>query len=163
MVQLWVNLPKKHKMTRPKYQAIESKEIPCVPLGNGGELRVIAGEYDGHTGPSSTYTPINVYDIRSQETNQVSLEFQKDSNTVILIMSGELELESRVYQEHSVVIFDREGETVDLKLLNGFKGLVLNGEPIDEPVVAHGPFVMNTREEIFDAINDFQQGKMGNL
>ena len=163
MVQLWINLPKKNKMTKPKYQEIKSKDIPRVKLGDETELRVITGDYQGVKGPSLTFTPINIYDITSKKNKDISLKFSNNTNTVILIMSGELEIGKETFKEKNILIFEREGESIELVMSKEFKGLILNSEPIDEPIVAHGPFIMNTKEEIIEAIEDFQNGKMGNL
>ena len=163
MVQLWVNLPKKDKMTQPKYQGITSNDIPKVKLGDGTELRVIAGEFAGTQGPSSTFTPINMYDINSRNGENISLKLEDGTNTIILIMSGEIEMEDKSFQEKSVLIFEQEGEYCNFIVSKDFKGLILNGEPIDESVVAYGPFVMNTMQEIREAMRDFQDGKMGRL
>ena len=163
MVQLWVNLPKKDKMTSPKYQGIDNVNIPKVSLGNGVLLRVIAGDFEGTKGPASTFTKINIYDIVSSEKNDISLKFENGTNTIILIMSGEIEILDKTFKEQNVVIFEQEGEEVNFAVSKDFKGLVLNGEPIKEPIFAHGPFVMNSREGISEAIRDFQDGKMGRL
>ena len=163
MVQIWVNLPKKNKMTKPKYQGIESKNIPVVSIDNDVKLRVIAGEFEGNHGPSSTFTSINIYDIKSRNETDLFLKFKGGTNTIILIMSGVIELEKIRYKEQSALIFEREGEGVSFKASKDFKALVLNGAPIDEPMIAHGPFVMNTREEIIKAINDYENGNMGTL
>ncbi|MAJ24493.1 MAG: quercetin 2,3-dioxygenase [Rickettsiales bacterium] len=163
MVQLWINLPKKHKMTDPKYQEIGSEDIPAISLGNGIKLRVIAGEFEKNSGPSSTFTKMNIYDILSKEVQNISLSFEHGTNTIILIMRGELKIENKNFKDKDILIFDREGTQIDLKVSHNFKGLILNGEPIDEPVVAHGPFVMNTQNEITEAITDYQSGKMGKL
>ena len=163
MVQLWINLPKKNKMTKPKYQEIKSKDIPRVKLGDETELRVIAGYYQDIRGPSNTFTDINIYDITSKSSKDINLNYKNNTNTVILVMSGELEIEKETFKEKNILIFEKEGETIYFTLSKGFKGLILNSEPIDEPIVAHGPFIMNTKEEIIEAIKDFQNGKMGNL
>ena len=163
MVQLWINLPKKNKMTKPKYQEISNKDIPNISLGKNTELRVIAGVYEGQKGPSSTFTEINLYDIISKENKKISLKFKNDTNTVLLIMSGELEIENKIFKDKNILIFEREGNEVAFKVSNDFKGLILNGEPIEEPIVAHGPFVMNTKEEIYQAFSDYKNGKMGCL
>ncbi len=163
MVQLWINLPKKNKMTKPKYQEISKKDIPNIALSKKSELRVIAGIYEGQKGPSSTFTEINLYDVISNENKHLSLKFKSGTNTVILIMSGELEIENKTFKDKNILIFEREGNKVDFKVSNDFKGLILNGEPIDEPIIAHGPFVMNTKEEIYQAFSDYQNGKMGTL
>ena len=163
MVQLWINLPKKDKMTSPKYQGIDNKDIPKVSIGVGTELRVIAGEFRGILGPASTFTKINMYDINSSNGEEITLKLNDGTNTIILIMSGEILFLDKTFKEQNVLVFEQEGEEINFKVSKNFKGLVLNGEPINEPVVAHGPFVMNTREEISEAIRDFQNGKMGQL
>ena len=163
MIQLWVNLPAEFKMTPPKYQSIKSTKIPDLKIGNSGKLRVIAGSYKDQKGPSSTFTPINLYDIETVDEENLSLEFSAGTNTIILIMNGQLTLEKQLYQDKSILIFEPTGEIIDLKTSKDFKGLILNGQPINEPIAAHGPFVMNTREEIIQAMHDYQNGKMGHL
>jgi redox-sensitive bicupin YhaK (pirin superfamily) len=163
MVQLWVNLPKKDKMTTPKYQGLQNKDIPNIKLSYSSQIRVIAGDYAGTKGPSSTFTPINIYDIKSENAENISIDLKEATNTILLILSGEIEMEGIDYKTKSVVIFEQDGDKIEFKTSSNFKGLLLNGDPIDEPMVAHGPFVMNTREEINEAIKDYQNGKMGTL
>jgi quercetin 2,3-dioxygenase len=163
MVQLWINLPKKNKMTKPKYQEIKNKDIPRVKLGDETELRVIAGNYQDIRGPSNTFTDINIYDIKSKNSKDINLNYKNNTNTLILIMSGELKIENKPFKENNILIFERNGEDINFNISKNFKGLILNSEPIDEPIVSHGPFVMNTKQEIIEAIADYQNGKMGNL
>ena len=163
MVQLWINLPKKNKMTKPKYQELKSKDIPRIYLGKGTELRVIAGDYQGSEGPSSTFTVINIYDITSKNSNNISLNFKNNTNTIILIMNGELQIDKKIFKEKNILIFEQYGENINCKISKDFKCLILNSKPIDEPIVVHGPFVMNTKKEILEAIEDFNNGKMGNI
>ena len=163
MVQLWINLPKKNKMTKPKYQEIKNKDIPRVKLGDKTELRVIAGNYQDIRGPSNTFTDINIYDITSKNSKDINLNYKNNTNTLILIMSGELKIENKPFKENNILIFERNGEDINFNISKNFKGLILNSEPIDEPIVSHGPFVMNTKQEIIEAIADYQNGKMGNL
>jgi len=163
MVQLWINLPKKNKMTKPKYQEIKNKDIPRVKLGDETELRVIAGNYQDIRGPSNTFTDINIYDITSKNSKDINLNYKNNTNTLILIMSGELKIENKPFKENNILIFERNGEDINFNISKNFKGLILNSEPIDEPIVSHGPFVMNTKQEIIEAIADYQNGKMGNL
>lgn len=163
MVQLWVNLPQKDKMTMPKYQGIKNESIPVVDVNDTVKIRIIAGELDGTKGPASTFTPINIYDVNSTKEQTLSLNLKSGSNTILLILRGEVDVDSIKYSERSVLIFDQGGEKLDFKTSSNFKGLILNGKPIDEPMVAHGPFVMNTRAEISQAIKDYQNGKMGKL
>ena len=163
MVQLWINLPKKFKMINPKYQAISSGDIPTISLGSRTKLRVIAGKFEEAKGPSSTFTEVNLYDIISSENKNISLKFNNYSNTIILIMRGQLEIENKIFKNEDILIFEREGRTIDFKISHNFKGLILNGEPINERIVSHGPFVMNTKEEIYQAYSDYQSGKLGSL
>ena len=163
MVQLWINLPKKFKMINPKYQAISSGDIPTISLGSRTKLRVIAGKFEEAKGPSSTFTEVNLYDIISNENKNISLKFNNYSNTIILIMRGQLEVENKIFKNEDILIFEREGRTIDFKISHNFKGLILNGEPINERIVSHGPFVMNTKEEIYKAYSDYQSGKLGSL
>ena len=163
MVQLWVNLPKKVKMTPPKYQSITNENIPKIDIGNSSELRVISGSFNNTKGPASTFTDINIYDINAKQKDDFNLSFKKNTNTLILIMSGVLEIEDKKYSENELLIFDNEGDYIQVHNSEDFKALILNGTPINEPVASHGPFVMNTREEIIQAIDDFQSGKMGSL
>ena len=163
MVQLWINLPKKFKMINPKYQEISSGDIPTISLGSRTKLRVIAGKFEEAKGPSSTFTEVNLYDIISNENKNISLKFNNYSNTIILIMRGQLEIENKIFKNEDILIFEREGRTIDFKISHNFKGLILNGEPINERIVSHGPFVMNTKEEIYQAYSDYQSGKLGSL
>ena len=149
-------------MTEPKYQEIDREIIPTISLGDKIKLRVIAGSFEDIMS-SSTFTKVNLYDIISKENKSVSLKFDNGSNTVILIMSGELKVENKNFKDKDILIFEREGSQIDIKVSDNFKGLVLNGEPINEPIVAHGPFVMNTKEEIHQAFADYQNVKMGRL
>lgn len=162
MVQLWVNLPAKDKMTKPKYQAITANDIKTKKIGTSSEIRVIAGEYEDLKGPASTHTKINMFDITS-DNDSLEIELPQGTNTILLVMDGEAEIEGKNYPPRTLVIFEKEGDSIAFKTGKNFKALILNGEPIDEPVAAHGPFVMNTKEEIVQAIQDFQSGKMGRL
>lgn len=162
MVQLWVNLPKKDKMTQPKYQEIKKDSIPVVKISDNSSLRVIAGEFEGTKGPTSTFTPINIFEIHADK-EVIKLNITKQTNTILLVLDGDIELDKQNYQKQSVLIFDQEGEDIEFKTSSNFKALLLNGDPINEPMVAHGPFVMNTKEEISEAIRDFQNGKMGTI
>lgn len=163
MVQLWVNLPKKYKMIKPSYQAIAKKDIPTVSVKNNSILRVIAGKYNNITGPANTFTEINIYDICSKEKENINLNFSSGTNTMILIMSGNASIDNKNYEEKSILIFERDKNLLCFETSKDFKALVLNGKPIDEPVVSYGPFVMNTEQEILTAINDYQNGSMANI
>ena len=164
MVQLWVNLPKKDKLTEPKYQALTKDNMGIYKLDNNqGEIRIIAGEVNGVKGPGSTFTKINMYNVSLENHGKVTLNEPSNFNTGLLILNGEIKInEDRVCTEKDFVLFDNvEGsisiESVSEKALF----LVLSGEPLNEPVVSHGPFVMNTAEEIYKAYDDFEKGKFG--
>lgn len=162
MVQLWVNLPAKDKMSAPRYQGIKDHEFPRVKL-DGGELKIFAGEFRDKKGPCKSFTPINLYGIETQQDCHIELPLAEGSNTLVLVMQGSVVAGRKKHTEKSLLVFEREGNEVSLQAAPGTRLLVLNGEPIDEPIAAHGPFVMNTREEIIQAIHDFQSGKMGRL
>jgi redox-sensitive bicupin YhaK (pirin superfamily) len=167
MVQLWVNLPAKHKMTEPAYQAILSQSIPEIELSNsGGSIRVIAGEHEGHVGPAKTFTPMNVFDIRLKKGEELVLPVADGWNTSAVVLRGALESAGEpgtVAKDAKMLMFSQDGEDIKIKALEDSVALLLSGEPIDEPIVGHGPFVMNTREEIDQAINDFNRGAFGSI
>jgi hypothetical protein len=165
MVQLWVNLPAREKMSKPRYQEILDKTIPVFNLPqSAGIVRVIAGEFGGKTGPAKTVTPINVWDVRLSGGDRASFALPPDTSSFVFVLHGQVTVAgSRQVGPHECAILSREGETVDLQALEDATILVLNGQPIDEPVVAHGPFVMNTVVEIKQAVLDYQSGRMGRL
>ena len=165
VVQLWVNLPAKNKMTEPGYQAILNAEIPVVELGKEtGHLRVIAGDYRGTRGPAGTFTPVNVWDLRLKAGASLSLDLPDGHTSVIVVLSGGLEVGgSRPASEAELMLLSREGSDIRIGADADSIVLVLTGEPIDEPGVGYGPFVMNTREEIQQAITDFNAGRFGQM
>ncbi|MCH4564764.1 pirin family protein [Halomonas sp. EGI 63088] len=165
MVQLWVNLPAEHKSAPAAYQTLLDAEIPRVSLpGRAGELRVIAGEYRGHRGPARTFTPIDVWDLRLQAGGEVSLAVPEGHTSLLVVLEGTVQVnDDAVVRDEAVVAFERRGDALRLEANNDARLLLLGGEPLDEPVVGHGPFVMNSAEEIHQALADFQQGKFGNL
>ena len=167
MVQLWVNLPAKHKMTAPAYQAILSQSIPEVELSNSsGLIRVIAGEHEGHVGPAKTFTPMNVFDIRLKKGEELVLPVADGWNTSVVVLRGALEGAGDsgvVAKDAKMLMFSQDGQDIKIKALEDSVALLLSGEPIDEPIVGHGPFVMNTRQEIDQAINDFNRGAFGSI
>ncbi len=163
MVQLWVNLPKSKKMSSPRYQGVKDKDFPRFMMGENCEGRLIAGEVDKKNGPCLTHSPINVFDLSFSRNEEISLPVGEGTNTVIFVLRGKIEIDSTNYHQKELLVFSREGQEIRIKGEAKSKILVLNGEPIDEPIFAYGPFVMNTREEIIEAINDYQSGKMGHL
>jgi redox-sensitive bicupin YhaK (pirin superfamily) len=165
MVQLWVNLPAKYKMSQPKYQAIANKEMGVVELqNNGGIIEVVAGEYNGVRGPANTFTPISMLNVKLNQNGEATFNFPSNYNTALLVVEGEIEVngDSVVPVDH-FVLFENLGEQFKIKGIQQSTVLVLSGEPINEPIAAHGPFVMNTRQELFEAFQDFQNGKFGYL
>jgi quercetin 2,3-dioxygenase len=165
VVQLWVNLPAKHKMVEPAYQAILEDDIPVVDLPSGaGTARIIAGEYDGSRGPAHTYTPMNVWDLRLHAGKRIELEVPENRTTAIVVLRGTVQVsDSEILRDAQFALLDPDGTTFSLEANNDAAILVLNGEPIDEPIAGHGPFVMNTREEIHQAIQDFSTGRFGRM
>ena len=165
MAQLWVNLPAKDKMSRPHYQPIVAADIPNVELADdAGRVRVIAGVYDGHRGPASTFTAINVWDVRLAKGKRVTLPLPDGHTTAIALLRGGLKVnDAQDAGAASVVQLDRAGRDATLEATDDATFLVLTGEPIDEPIAGYGPFVMNTREEIMTAIKDVQEGRFGRL
>lgn len=161
VVQLWVNLPAKDKMSAPGYQTILNEVIPKVPLPEGaGSVRVIAGDYSGHAGPARTFSPMNVWDIRLSAGAAVELPAAEGWNTAVVVLHGAVQVDRQVSaREVQMALFEREGNSFMLEANSDAVVLLLSGEPIDEPIVGHGPFVMNTREEIVQALNDFNSGR----
>jgi redox-sensitive bicupin YhaK (pirin superfamily) len=162
MVQLWVNLPAKHKFAQPGYQAIRSDDIPSVALpGEAGSLRVIAGAYAGRPGPARTFTPMDVWDLRLRSGKSVDLRVPAGRTLALVVLQGAVMVnDSEIAREAQLVLLDRAGTDFTLEANTDATVLVLSGEPIDEPVVAYGPFVMNSESEIRQAIEDFNQGKL---
>ncbi|MFS4460514.1 pirin family protein [Bdellovibrio sp. HCB2-146] len=165
MVQLWVNLPRKDKMANPRYQGLKNENIPKVALAGGaGYARVIAGDFNGNKGPGSTFTPINLWDIRLNSGHQAEFKVPAGHTTAIFVLSGRVTVDSgETIQEAELAVLDREGDSFTLKAVDDAKILFLGGEPIDEPIVGYGPFVMNSMGEIKQAFIDFEAGRMGTI
>ena len=165
MVQLWVNLRAKDKSSRPGYQTLLKAQIPSVALPqDAGTVRVIAGEYDGQKGPAKTFTPINLWDVNLNAGKSAQLPLPSGHTTTFLVLSGEVLVNGDSQAgEGDLAIFDRAGDAITVKATTNAKLLMMDGEPITEPVVGHGPFVMNSRAEIQQAFEDYQLGKMGEL
>jgi len=165
MAQLWVNLPAKHKNARPGYQTLLRSQIPSVPLPqDAGSVRVIAGEYDGARGPARTFTPINLWDVRLPAGASLELPLPDGHTAALLVVNGTVDLGGdRDANEGDLAIFHRSGHGLAVKASKDTTFLLMAGEPINEPVVGSGPFVMNSREEIVQAFQDFQSGRMGEI
>jgi redox-sensitive bicupin YhaK (pirin superfamily) len=162
-IQLWVNLPRAFKMTSPRYQTLLNGEIPVINVEDSS-VRVIAGEFQGVKGPAKTFTPIHLYDVRVKAGYRIDLVVPDGFNTALLTLQGQIVLnESRSVKEAELAVFDPKGERITISATADATILVLSGQRIDEPVARHGPFVMNTDDELVQAVNDYRAGKMGHL
>lgn len=165
MVQLWVNLPAKNKMADPGYQSITADQIPEVALPrDAGKTRIIAGQYGGVAGPARTFTPMNVWDLRLKRGHRVSFDLTEGDTTALFVLNGAI----RLNDQHQVgaaelAVMERADRHLDFEVLKDTTLLLLNGTPLNEPIVGHGPFVMNSKEEIIQAFNDFQSGHFGQI
>jgi len=160
-IQLWVNLPAQYKMIEPHYQSITSDRIPVVKLDDEGSvIRVIAGYYQGLKGPANTYTPINLWELRLLDGQTVELDFPENYTTLLFALKGSVKINnSATINDAELAFFERLGKTITLTALKEATLLIMNGEPIDEPIAGYGPFVMNTQQEIRQAIEDFDSGR----
>jgi redox-sensitive bicupin YhaK (pirin superfamily) len=170
MIQLWVNLPAKDKMSKPGYQAITKEQIPVVELPGGGHLRVIAGEVSGAgvpstKGPASTFTPLNVWDVILKAGEKVELNVPEGHNTAVVLRKGDATVNdtAKLTGEARITVLSKQGTSVTIEAKGDSELVLLSGEPIDEPIASYGPFVMNTREEIMQAVADLKSGKFGQL
>lgn len=165
MVQLWVNLPAKDKMTAPGYQAIRSETIPQVTLPeDAGSLRVIAGEYAGENGPANTFSPLNVWDIRLNNGKSTEFSLPDGWNTALIVLRGTVQVNGdAIARDAEMVLLGSAGSHFTVEANNDAVLLLLSGEPIDEPIIGYGPFVMNTQEQIAEAIADFNSGRFGSM
>jgi len=164
MVQLWVNLPANLKMTKPAYQAILDQQIPNIELKHGaGFARIIAGDFDGHRGPAHTFTPMNVIDLKLRKGKAI-IATHEGWNTSLVVLKGAVEAgDGVVAKDAQMLMFSSQGQDIQLNTLEDSIALLLSGEPIDEPIVGYGPFVMNTKEEITQAMQDFNSGSFGKI
>jgi redox-sensitive bicupin YhaK (pirin superfamily) len=165
MVQLWVNLPAKDKNAKPGYQTLLNRDIPSVALPNGaGTLRVIAGAYGGKRGPAHTFTPMDVWDVRLKQASAASFTLPEGRTVAVVVLKGSVQVNGDTSaREAQFVLLDRKGGEIKLEASSDASLLILSGDPIDEPVVMHGPFVMNTTDQIRQAMVDFQSGKFGDI
>jgi redox-sensitive bicupin YhaK (pirin superfamily) len=163
MMQLWVNLPKKDKMTAPTYQPITTAQIPSVPLEGGGEIRVIAGEHAGARGPAHTFTPITMLDVRLAAGARLPVTLPASHNALVVVARGRVRAGASSAGTGELVLFANDGARIELLAEEDAHVIVLAGEPLGEPIVAYGPFVMNTVQEIDQAILDVNSGKFGEV
>ena len=164
MVQLWVNLPAKDKMSPPKYQAIQNTEMKKVDLGENGFIELIAGEYQGEKGPATTFSPVHLMNAKLKKGGKTDFSFPANFNTAALVIEGNIVVngEENAPTDH-FVLFENEGENFTIEASEDAVVLIISGEPLKEPIFHHGPFVMNNRNEILQAFDDFNQGKFGYL
>ena len=165
MVQLWVNLPAHSKMTPAKYQAIEAAQIQSISLDDvGSELRVIAGQYQERAGAATTFSPVNVWDGKIVAGQAHTFYVTEGHTTLLVVLSGEVILnDAQHIAAPSLVVLSREEIDFTIKAEQDSKFLILTGQPLNEPIEGYGPFVMNSKAEITDAINDFNRGKFGSM
>lgn len=164
MIQLWVNLPAKDKMSAPGYQGITAAQIPEVALPDqSGTVRIIAGKYGDASGPAHTFTPMNVWDMRLKAGHRVALDLPAGHTTALFVLHGAIRINGQTAGAAELAVMERAGSRLEFDVAEGTTLLLLNGEPLNEPIAGHGPFVMNTREEIVQAINDYNSGHFGQI
>ena len=165
MVQLWINLPAKDKMSTPKYQALENAKINRFILENKlGKIEIIAGEYNGIKGNASTFSPLNLLNAKLKKSANVNFSFPKIYNTALLVIEGSIKVNNTEnVPTDNFVLMANDGEDFSITATDDAVVLILSGEPINEPIAAHGPFVMNTKQELIQAFDDFNKGKFGYL
>jgi redox-sensitive bicupin YhaK (pirin superfamily) len=163
-IQLWVNLPRASKMSAPGYQTILNGDIPAVDLDGRGTLRVIAGSFLGRKGPAHTFTPVQLYDVQLKAGGRAVVTVPEGDNSSIFVLQGRASVNgSREAGEAELIVLERTGSQIAIDARADSRLLVMSGTPIDEPIARYGPFVMNTREELVQAAQDYQAGKMGHL
>lgn len=162
MVQLWVNLPAQYKMTTPRYQEIKKEKMGQHAF-EGGMLEIIAGEYREIKGPAQTFSPLNVYNLHLNPSKEITLELPAEFNTGMLVIKGSVTIEDQLVSADHFALFQNNGTSITIKAKESATLLVLSGQPLNEPIVAYGPFLMNSWEEIEQAVEDFNNGKFGVL
>lgn len=164
-IQLWVNLPQSKKLSAPGYQTIVNADIPVINLGGGaGRLRVIAGSFQGRHGPACTFTPIELYDLHLSAERRMELYIPDGYNTSVFVLQGRASVNgSQLAGEAELIVCKRNGSQVTIEAKEDSRLLVMSGQPIEEPIARYGPFVMNTKAELIEAVQDYQAGKMGHL
>ncbi len=164
MVQLWVNLPARHKMSAPGYQGIADAQIPRVELpGDAGTVRVIAGGYDTAKGAARTFTPMNVWDLRLKAGRSLSFELFDGHTAALFVLHGAIQIGAHAVRSAELAVVEREGTQLAFDTAEDSVVLLLSGQPLDETIVGYGPFVMNSRDEIMQAMRDFESGNFGQI
>ena len=164
-IQLWVNLPQSQKMSSPRYQTLSNADIPSVALEDGaGTLRVIAGAFLGHKGPARTFTPVELYDVQLRAESRLELAVPEGHSTSVFVLQGGVSVNGAAPAgEAELVVLKRQGSLVLIEAPQESRVLIMSGKPIEEPIARYGPFVMNTKAEIIQAVEDYQAGRMGHL
>jgi redox-sensitive bicupin YhaK (pirin superfamily) len=164
MVQLWVNLPSKFKMSAPKYQAISNSQMKTVPIQGTGYVELIAGNFQSEMGPASTFSPVHISNAKLKTGDVAEYSFPAYFNTAMIVVEGEVMINGTEHAPlNHFILMENNGEDFTITASQDSTVLVLSGEPINEPIAAHGPFVMNTHQELVEAFNDFNNGKFGYL
>jgi len=164
MVQLWVNLPARFKMNPPKYQPLRREEFGKVILPNGnGFIEVVAGNFKATKGPATSFTPIEMYNARLKKGAKVHFSFPENYNTGFMIIDGTVTVNEQIVKTDQFVLFANDGTDIHMEASNDAIVLILSGEPIQEEIVPYGPFVMNSKQEIVNAYDDWNNGKFGIL
>ena len=163
MIQLWINLPKKDKLTNPKYQELKRENMGKLKLENdNGDVSVVAGEFQGVKGPALTFSPMNIYIVNLKTSGSITLNEPGSYNTGILMLSGDLNINNTPCTENDFILFENKEGIIKIdNISSDSKMIILSGEPLNEPVVAGGPFIMNTKEELRQAMDDYREGKFG--
>jgi len=163
MVQLWVNLPASQKMSPPRYQSITRDQIIKIDLEDNGRVEIIAGQFEGNQGPAHTFTPVNLLNVFLHPNGHAKLSFDVQDNTAMIVIKGSVQVLGQEIPSNHLVLFKNDGTDIHISSHEESIILFMSAEPLNEPIAAYGPFVMNTREEIMQAYQDFQQGKFGFL
>jgi redox-sensitive bicupin YhaK (pirin superfamily) len=163
ILQLWVNLPAHLKMSEPRYVGLQQADIPAIALPGGGELNLMAGEWQGHAGPVETLTGVFMSTLKIPAGAHEQLPVAPGRQVFLYMVEGDVEVGGEPVQPHHLIEVDRDGSSLDIEASSDARLLFGHGDVIDEPVYSHGPFVMNTREEIVQAVDDYQNGKFGGL
>ncbi len=161
-IQLWINLPREHKMTAPRYQALTRVSIPVVDF-DGGYVRVIAGEFGWIQGIAQTFSPIELYDVRFESGGTLEINIPANFTLMLLAVEWDIRVNDTIIENGNIAYFSRSGDAISIESDSIAKVLIMAGKPIDEPIAHYGPFVMNTESEIQQAFEDFHSGKMGNI
>lgn len=163
ILQLWVNLPSHLKMSEPRYVGLQQESIPAIKLPGGGELNLISGEWQGNAGPIDTLTGVFMSTLRLPAGSHEQLPVAPGRQVFLYVVDGNVTVGGEPVKAHHLIEVDRDGDSLDIEANSDARLLFGHGEVIDEPVYSHGPFVMNTREEIVQAVEDYQNGKFGGL